>query len=649
MENLDRGLVAVRDGNRYLVSWRLLGTDPEDIGFNIYRGAEKLNPSPITDVTNYNDNGAPSNSAYTVRPMVNGQEGEPSKPALLINGYLEIPLRPQGSNTPNDASAGDLDGDGMYEIVVKTEDSPRDNSQSGFTGHTKLEAYKLDGTFMWRIDLGINIREGAHYTQFMVYDLDGDGRSEVACKTADGTVDGQGTVIGDADADYRNSGGYVMEGPEFLTVFDGLTGRALETTDYIVPRGNTCDWGDPNCEVYANRVDRFLACVAYIDGMRPSLIMCRGYYTRTVLAAWNWRGGSLTHLWTFDSDAEGRQWAGQGNHGISVGDVDGDGRDEIIYGAMAVDDDGSGLWTSGLGHGDAMHVSDLDPARPGLEIYGIHEGDNNPGAAMLDGGTGEIIWQTSNSDAGRGLAADVVADHIGAECWGGPGGLRTARGQSIGGNTPSSTNFAIWWDGDLLRELLNSNRIDKHNGSRLLTANDCSANNGTKSTPALSADIFGDWREEVIFRTNDGRALRIYSTSIPTRYRFNTLMHDPMYRLGIAWQNVAYNQPPHVGFYLGEGMDYPRQGPDIVTDPGEIGTVSPLRNSGSAVKGRGIISIMDGEPVNLPAGVKDGRSLMVRDMKGRFVREMGIGNGPVSAGTGPLPDGIYLFVEKEQD
>ncbi|GAJ02595.1 unnamed protein product, partial [marine sediment metagenome] len=283
-----------------------------------------------------------TSATYTVRAVINGSEGEPSAPAgIWSRNYLSIPLQTPDGCTPNDASVGDLDGDGEYEIVLHQAPRGRDNARSGMTDEPIFEAYKLDGTFLWRINLGKNIREGAHYTQFMVYDLDGDGKAEFACKTADGTVDGKGKVIGDANADYRNSRGYILDGPEFLTIFDGRTGAELATTDYIPPRGRVSDWGDDT----GNRVDRFLACIAYVDGQRPSLVMCRGYYTRAVLTAWNFRDGQLTRVWTFDSDdgtPGNRDYRGQGNHNLSVGDVDGDGKDEIVYGACAIDHDGTG-------------------------------------------------------------------------------------------------------------------------------------------------------------------------------------------------------------------------------------------------------------------------------------------------------------------
>jgi rhamnogalacturonan endolyase len=577
MERLGRGVVAVRRGEGgVFVSWRLLGTDPADIAFDLYRATDggppaKLNGAPITGPTGFVDAGAEPRRAaeYTVRPASGGDEREPGATFRLAadapRGYLAIPLKTPDGYTPNDASVGDLDGDGQYEIVLHQVSRGRDNSQRGQTGEPILEAYQLDGTYLWRINLGRNIREGAHYTQFLVYDLDGDGRAEIVCKTADGTVDGTGRVIGDAAADWRSREGYVLAGPEFLTVFDGRTGRALATVDYLPPRGNVADWGDD----YGNRVDRFLACVAYLDGVRPSVVMCRGYYTRTVLVAWNWRGGRLERAWTFDSDAGApgnRAYRGQGNHNLAVGDVDDDGRDEIVYGACCIDDDGKGLYTTGLGHGDALHLSDIDPDRPGLEVFDIHERPRHPhGAEFRDARTGRLLWSKPSPDVGRGVALDIDPRHRGYETWAsgqGLAGLWNARGETISARKPRSCNFGVWWDGDLLREILDGNRITKWDWlagseSPLLTAQGCTSNNGTKSTPCLCADLLGDWREEVIWRTADNKELRIHTTAIPTEHRLTTLMHDPQYRLSVAWQNIGYNQPTQPGFYLGEGMAAP--------------------------------------------------------------------------------------------
>lgn len=619
MEKLSRGVVAVvQPDAKVFVSWRMFGTDPENIAFNVYRQADtekavKLTEKPITDVTFFIDDKADlkKNNSYFVRAVLNKKEKESSAKFTLkadspARQYLSIALQTPKDYTPNDASVGDLDGDGEYEIVLHQAGRGRDNSQAGMTSEPILQAYKLDGTLLWTINLGKNIREGAHYTQFMVYDLDGDGRAEIACKTADGTIDGKGKIIGDAKADWRNpegttaeginsrgetgrrnTSGYVLKGPEYLTVFDGLTGAELATTGYLPMRHPEKNdptteemkevWGDG----YGNRIDRFLAAVAYLDGERPSLIFSRGYYTRTVIAAWDFRDKKLTKRWVFDSDENeaNRKYRGQGNHNLSVGDVDNDGRDEIVFGAMVLDDDGKGLYSTGLGHGDALHLSDLDPGRPGLEVFDIQERFDDAGASFRDARTGEILWKKPSVRAGddgegpgRGLALNIDPHHPGFESWVRGAEIRgmfNAKGEKISDKTPNSCNFGVFWDGDLLSELLDRNVVSKWNWTSettesLLTAEGCMSNNGTKSTPALSADILGDWREEVIWRTVDNKELRIYTTTIPTKHRFYTFMHDPQYRLSIAWQNVAYNQPPHTSFYIGDGMKPPLR-PAITT------------------------------------------------------------------------------------
>lgn len=577
MEKLDRGLVAVKASDGVFLSWRLLGTEELDIQFDIYRDGVKITETPIVSSTNYLDLDGTENSKYYIRAINSGEGKNPSKTVTVLkNNYLSIDLqKPEGGVSPdgvayeysaNDASVGDVDGDGEYEIILKWDPSnSKDNSQDGYTGNVYMDAYKLNGKRLWRIDLGKNIRAGAHYTQFMVYDLDGDGKSEIACKTADGTIDGKGKIIGNPNADYRNSKGRVLDGPEYLTVFDGRTGKVMDTVDYDPPRGKVEDWGDN----YGNRNDRFLASIAYLDGKTPSLVMGRGYYTRLTMAAYNFKNNKLEKLWRFDSNDKGNEaYAGQGNHNLSVADVDNDGKDEIIYGACAVDDNGKGMYTTGLGHGDAMHLGDLDPERPGLEVFVVHEekgtysaDGKGAGAEMHDAATGQIIWkQATTKDTGRGLSADIDPRYIGEEQWGSAGTkLHTAKGDIISDTSPTAMNFAIWWDGDLSRELLDGNKIykwDYENGvlNNILTADGSESNNSTKATPCLQADILGDWREEVIWKTEDSSELRIYTTTDLTEKRIYTLMHDPVYRLGIAWQNVAYNQPPHTSFYLGNDM-----------------------------------------------------------------------------------------------
>ena len=578
------------------ISWRLLGTEPDNTAFNLYRQIGnakpvKLNKVPLLNETCFSDRYTDFSSPirYYVTTL-GAKESEPSEAYTLpknvaVGNYISIPMRTPEGYTPNDASVGDLDGDGEYEIIVMMTGVTHDNSHNGYTSEPILQAYKMNGKFLWSINLGKNIRAGAHYSPFLVYDFDGDGRAELAVKTADGTIDGLGKVIGDPNADHRNANGHIYKGPEFLTVFDGLTGAALSTVDYIPSRHPSKTdpspedlakvWGDGRL----NRSERYLACVAYLDGIHPSIVMCRGYYTRTVLAAWNFLDKKLTHQWTFDSEdgnPENKKFSGQGNHNLSVGDVDGDGKDEIIYGACAFDDNGKGLYATGVGHGDAMHLSDLDPDKEGLEVFDIQERFDDSGMNFRNAATGKMLWKVaavkadeSGGDKGegpaRGLALNIDPRYRGSECWAKGAkmtGLYNAKGERISEKSPISCNFGIYWDGDFLQEILDSTFISKWDWKnerqvKIFSADSCISNNGTKSTPVISADLFGDWREEVVFRTADNKSLRIYSTTIPTKNRLYTLMHDPIYRLAIAWQNVAYNQPPYPGFYIGDDMAKP--------------------------------------------------------------------------------------------
>jgi rhamnogalacturonan endolyase len=606
MEKLDRGVVAVNNGEgAVFVSWRLFGTDSPDVGFDLYRSsngaqAVRLNDAPLRGGTNFTDLSADlsvDNSYYVTIASARGRREDPGVPYTLPAGsgadnYLSIPLRTVEGYSPNDGSVGDLDGDGRYEIVVHLVGTGYDNAFAGATTEPIFQAYKLDGTFLWEINLGRNIREGAHYTQFMVYDLNGDGRAEFVCKTADGTRDGKGVVIGDPNAVWvegpeavapsrdrlgavstpqgpmASLEGRILSGPEYLTVFSGLTGEALSTTDYLPARGNIEEWGD----AYGNRSERYLAGIACLDGVMPSVIMSRGYYGKAGISAWDFVDGKLQLRWLIDSTDPGRELLrGQGNHHLSIADVDSDGRDEIVFGACVVDDDGSILNSTGLGHGNAMHVTDIDPERPGLEVWQGHE--SRPveyGVDLHDALTGEVIWGRPVPAGGnRLMAADIDPRYPGIEVW--TDQLYSSKGEVISQKQPSSINFKIWWDGDRLAELFDVNHISKWNWvdsttQRIFTAEGSLSNNGSKNTPVLIADILGDWREELILRSEDNSRIRIYTTDIPTDVRLYTLMHDPHYRLSIAWQNVAYNQPPHTGFFLGEGMNPPPV-PNITTAP----------------------------------------------------------------------------------
>ncbi|WP_229035941.1 rhamnogalacturonan lyase [Phocaeicola vulgatus] len=589
-EKLSRGLIGIPTEEGMYFSWRMTLEDAAGLQFDLYRssggGAEvKLNKEPIDRTSDFLDRTVD----YTVdnRWILKATTGEVATWTRLKgekrNPYLSIPVcKPEDGEiagesftyTANDCSVGDLDGDGEYEIILKW--SPSNSKrppQRGFTGNTYLDAYKMDGRRLWRIDLGPNVRSGAATTNFLVFDFDGDGCAEICCKTGDGTVDGLGHRIGDAQADWRTwdkkspTYGKIVNGPEYLTVFEGRTGKELDSKEYIPTRYPLDGWGGVggNCgnDNTGGRSDRFTAGVAFLDGKTPSPIMVRGWYGRTVVAAWTFTNGALKHTWTFDSAAPGWEaYSGMGNHSVTVADFDGDGCDEICVGAMTVDHDGKGLFTTGLRHGDALHAGRFIPSRQGMQVFGVHEneGDNEivkrtPAVAMFDGATGEIIWQDGlGQDAGRGVAADIDPRYDGAECWCNIGGLRRGdTGEIISNRKPDSCNFTIYWDADPLAELLDHVSISKWNWNAestdlLLKAEGVVSNNGTKGNPCLSGDILGDWREEVIWPSEDQTELRIYSTTIPAVDRRATWMNDRQYRLAIAWQNVAYNQPPHPSF-----------------------------------------------------------------------------------------------------
>jgi rhamnogalacturonan endolyase len=613
-EQLNRGVVAFRSEGKVIVSWRILTTDAVSQPFDIYRNGTKLNKRPIKRGGSFfiDNDPIPIEATYEVRG--GGINGSYTLMPDAPEGYLPVTLqKPADGMTPdgqtytysaNDASVADVDGDGQYEILLLWSPSnAHDNAHDGFTGPTLFDCYTLEGRQLWRIDLGKNIRSGAHYVPFIFYDLDGDGKAELIVKTSDGTRDGLGRIIGDSLADYRHrpqpadsaliptpqrewskynrkgrpKTGRILTGAEYITVFNGLTGEAMDTKTYLPERGELKLWGDD----YANRSDRMLAAVGYLDGVHASAIFCRGYYTRTVLAAWDWDGHELKSHWVFDTNLPGTgkdgkphsTYAGQGNHNLRVADVDGDGCDEITYGSMCVDHDGIGLYNTGMGHGDALHLMAFDPNSRELQVWDCHE-NRRDGSDFRHARTGEVIFQVpSKSDVGRTMAADIDPTNPGVEMWSTDShGIRNIKGEVLFsaqdpddpqhqqhlklGDRYLSVNFGIWWDGDLLRELLDRGAVSKYDWKQhaivdLIQFPGIVFNNGTKSNPCLSADILGDWREEVIARTPDSSELRIFISPIPTDYRINCLMQDIPYRLSTAAQNVGYNQPSEPGFYLG--------------------------------------------------------------------------------------------------
>lgn len=627
MEKLDRGLIAIKtDGGVYL-SWRLFdsednifGSADKNVSFNVYRDGKKI--SEVATKTNYVDSTVGTN--YSVAPVINGVEGEKCDAVTVYNNcYFDIPLSKPDDETiydpsnnklatysffPADCSTGDVDGDGEYEIIVKWTSHERDVGTPAYSGTVHLAAYKLDGTKLWKndIELGKNVYSSAHTLQFLVYDFDGDGKSEVICQTSLGSKDGQGKYVSNAaqtdeeikaitdkensTADYRSSSGVITKGEEFLTVFNGETGAAMDTISLPTTRGseNGVDYGDD----FGNRSNRFVSDIAYLDGEKPYAIYLRGYYfgrngkQRTSIAGISWDGTALSPTYRFDTQKgqEGYydgayQYVGNGNHNCTVADVDNDGKDEFITGAlcMEVNDDNEfrPKWCTYLQHGDALHIGNYDPTHTGFEFFTVHEdsGTNSLsgnditldfGMSVIDAETGNIMFhEGASDDTGRGVMANVGAGGY-YQIWSAKNSARQSNGGTdfttatslTGRNTPSM-NFRIFWDGDLYDNLLDGANITDWNGrnmSNIFSAGnyDCVSINGTKANPSLQADLFGDWREEVVYPTSDGTALRVFSTTDTTDYKIKTLMQDPVYRSGVAAEQTAYNQPPHVGFYMGK-------------------------------------------------------------------------------------------------
>lgn len=637
MEKLTRGLVAINTDSGVYLSWRLFdsedtryGSADSNVDFNIYRDGSLIDT--VSDTTNYTDTTV--GTSYAVAPVIDGVEGEKCEAvSVMSDSYFDIPLDVPEDETiydtsgnelytasffPADCSTGDVDGDGEYEIIIKWTSMEKDVGSPGtpaYSGTVRLAAYKLDGTKLWDndINLGRNIYSSAHTVQFLVYDFDLDGKAEVMCQTSLGSKDAKGIYVSHSakddaavvstgakiveftdeqneSADYRNAGwGLITTGEEFLTVFSGETGEAIDTIDLPTARGNVLDWGDAN-DTAGNRVNRFIADVAYLDGEKPYAVYLRGYYfgkdnngrQRTSIAGISFDGERLSADYRFDTKSgqpgyyEGAyQYVGQGNHNCTVADVDNDGKDEFITGAlcMQVDDNNEfkPKWCTYLQHGDALHIGDYDPTITGLEFFTVHEDSGvntlsgtditmDFGMSVINAETGEIIFHNgASSDTGRGMMANV-----------GSGGFYQIIGASNAGNFQSnggsdftsisngmSSNFRIFWDGDLYDELLDGTTVTSWNGRNMpsiFTADGCVSINGTKSNPALQADLFGDWREELVYPTTAGTALRVFTTTTPTEYKIKTLMQDPVYRSGVAAEQTAYNQPPHVGFYMGEEM-----------------------------------------------------------------------------------------------
>ncbi len=616
VENLDRGISAISTGSGMMVSWRFLADDSDNSIFKLYRNNALIYTSNAGNATCYLDKDGKSTDTYKVETVESATVVSSDTCAMQSgSNYLEVKLDVPKAQTsgitysPNDCTVGDVDGDGQYELFVKWDPSnSKDNSQKGKTDKVFIDCYKIDGTKLWRIDLGVNIRAGAHYTQMLVADYDLDGLAEMVCKTADGTVDGVGNVIGDSSKDYRNSNGYILSGPEYYTLFEGSTGKALDTVDYNPGRGTVSKWGDS----YGNRVDRFLGAVAYLDGVKPSAVTVRGYYTRMTACAYDVVNKKLVQKWYFDTgNDKTKPGYGDGNHNCMPADVDNDGKQEIVLGATCLDDDGSVLWCLNTGHGDAMHLGDLLPDRNGLELWICHE-DKPYGVSLVDASNGKTIFhKDGDADTGRCCAANVWAGNDGAEFWGLGNDVFDGSGNTLSCRRPA-VNFLSYWDGDLEREILDGYTDKpatiskmKNDGTltTILSTDGAYTCNTTKGTPCLSADIFGDWREELIVRASDSKSLRIYCTPYETDYRITTLMHDPQYRNQVAGQNISYNQPPHTSFYLASNYKLPERPNVSVLDDGIVIPPSPVFTP--AVLTEGAVYMIQNENSGLYMEVKD--------------------------------------------
>ena len=586
-DKLDRGLVAVKTTKGVYCSWRIQADEYYDVKYNLYRDGTRVNAEPL-DVSNFTDTSGSESSQYTVKAVLNGVEQQASKAATVFkSNYKEIKIKHDASlkatYEPNDACCADVDGDGEVEILMKftnLEESAQRYPKNGPTidgvetkEYSMLACLKQDGTVLWWVNCGPNMGDFQNNEQNIVgYDWDMDGKAEVVMRLEEGSIvhmaDGTTYTIGangkngSSWTNYREpkaSGSvewFTHYGKEFLWYCEGATGKPYQCIEFPLKRledGETdlkAAWGDG----YGHRSSKYFFGAPYLDGKHPSIFLGRGIYTRHKFIAYDVdpKTHDLKVRWKWTNNQPGSPWFGQGYHNYIIADVDWDGRDEIVWGSMVIDDNGMGLSTTGLGHGDAQHIGDFNPYIHGQEMFACNE--DNPSNNYRDATTSKIYYRkTDTNDDGRCLAGNFYNDFPGAvghSAHDTP--ISTVTNDHVSTNTNGlGMNFRIYWDGDLLEECFNNTEVTKPGVGTIATFLGAYSNNGTKATPCYQGDIFGDWREEVIERTADNN-IRIYTTNEPTKWRNYSLWYDHQYRNGMVWQPCGYNQPPHVSYFLGE-------------------------------------------------------------------------------------------------
>ena len=635
-DRLDRGLVAVQTESGVYCSWRVLAEEYYDVTYNLYRDGVKVNQEPLK-VSNYTDAAGTAASKYTVTAIgLRNRESEPCKEVAVWNQHwLEItPDHGDLKSTyvPNDACMADVDGDGELEILMKFDNQSEISAsypKEGYYGeYSIVEVFKLDGTKLWWLDFGPNMGDFQNNEQNIIaYDWDQDGRAEAVMRAADGTTihmaDGTTYVVGDATKNYRSATGggtnwFMHDGAEYLVYMDGATGKPYQVMDYPLKRLETGEtdlnaaWGDG----YGHRSSKHFFGAPCLDGRKASIFLARGIYTRHKMIALDVNPDTheLTERWRWYNNTPG-PWYGQGYHNYAIADVDWDGRDEICFGSMVIDDNGHGLSTTGLGHGDAQHHGDFNPYIHGHEIYACNE--DRPDNNYRDATTSKIYYrQTSDKDDGRGMMGNFSNEYPG--CLGRSGhdtAISSVTNEHIPVDIPFDVNFRVYWDGDLLEETFNgtgtrnsTGRIYKPGKGDLQRLEGSLTNNDTKATPCYQGDVFGDWREEVVMRTKDNK-IRIYTTTIPTEWRMPTLWHDHQYRQAMAWQMCGYNQPPHVSYFVGELEGITQAPPPLtMTNRQEIGNGETIGIGQTRTDTDDQAPVILCEPNDMTVSVADGAS-----------------------------------------